>query len=100
VLLCAILGTVLALRGPPLATRGDPGRSEDDLSDGATSPESLPDAGFVLLLLVPIATSMLFHAATVISGSWRMRLPIEPVLLLLAAYGLTFVVEQAIHRHS
>ncbi len=100
VLLCAILGIVLALRGPPLATRGDPGRSEDDLSDGATSPESFPDAGFVLLLLVPIATSMLFHAATVISGSWRMRLPIEPVLLLLAAYGLTCVMERAIHRHS
>jgi hypothetical protein len=48
--------------------------------------------------MAPIAASMLFHAATVVSTSWRMRLPIEPILLLFAAYGLMCVMRRARHQ--
>ncbi len=99
-LLFALLGAALALRGPPHVTHADTGRLFDDPSEGVGSPRRLPDVGFVLLLLAPIVASMLFHAATVVSASWRMRLPIEPVLLLLAAYGLMFVVERTIPQQS
>ena len=50
-LLFALLGIALALRGPPHVTHGDTGRPLDDPSEGVGSPGRLPDAGFVLLLL-------------------------------------------------
>jgi hypothetical protein len=46
------------------------------------------DAELTLPLLFPLATSTLLHVATVVSQNWRMRIPIEPIILLLAAHGL------------
>jgi hypothetical protein len=43
-------------------------------------------------VLLPLATSSLLHSLTVVSHNWRMRLPVEPLMLLFAAHGLLVVL--------
>lgn len=39
-------------------------------------------------LFFPLATSTWVHVTTVVSANWRMRIPIEPIVLLFSAYAM------------
>lgn len=56
------------------------------------------EPGVLLPLVAPLLTTTLVHVTTVVSSNWRMRIPIEPIVLLFAAHGLVAVL--AIIRHA
>jgi hypothetical protein len=58
------------------------------------------NAELMLPLLFPLATSTVIHVATVVSQNWRMRIPIEPIVLLLAAHGVLTAASLASRRSA
>jgi hypothetical protein len=98
-LLFAIFGSFLALRRSLNVSNKVSCQLHNNLSAGM-KPVKESSRGFVLQLIVPIGASMLFHAITVVSSSWRMRLPIEPILLLFAAYAITYAWGGIIKRQK
>ena len=48
---------------------------------------------FLLMpLAFPLVTSTAIHVTTVVSANWRMRIPIEPILILFAAHAVLELV--------
>lgn len=79
------VGAILTRRN----SRAPPGPGR--VGGGGGGGGALIDRMMIIPILVPIATSTLLHAMTVVSANWRMRQPVEPLILLLAVHGI-FVV--------
>ena len=56
--------------------------------DSGTVVGAMVDRMMIVPVLLPIATSTLMHSITVVSANWRMRQPVEPLILLLATHGI------------